>query len=269
VERAEVEALVAALRTRYGYDFEHYARASFERRVRQAVQNEGLDSISELTQRALRDEHTFGRFLTTLSVHVTTMFRDPELFRCVRERVIPWLRTFPFVRIWHAGCATGEEVYSMCVLLYEAGLYDRARIYATDLSEDVLLRARRATYPLRLVRRFTDDYRRSGGRADFSAYYTADHSHAMVRDFLRKNVIFAQHNLASDASFNEFHLVCCRNVLIYFDDVLKARALGLFQGSLVRGGYLALGRREPLGGELGGAFDAADPELKLYRVRAP
>lgn len=266
VEQAEVEGLIAAIQQRYGYDFAHYARASFLRRVRHAMSEEQLTSVSALQSKLLRDPFMMRRFIAHLSVHVTSMFRDPDFYQTLRRLVIPWLRTYPFVRIWHAGCATGEEVYSMCIVLEEEGLYDRCRIYATDLSEVVLHRAQLATYPLGLVQRFTENYQKGGGRRDFSRYYTADQENAIIHEPLRRNVVFSLHNLASDGSFNEFHLVCCRNVLIYFDETLQERVLSLLDGSLARGGYLALGRRETLNlSSLKDRYQEVEPSSRLYR----
>jgi chemotaxis protein methyltransferase CheR len=266
VEQAEIEGLVMALKERYGYDFSHYARASFMRRVRHAMMEEGAPSVSALQAKLLRDPFVMRRFIAHLSVHVTSMFRDPEFYQTLRKLVIPWLRTYPFVRIWHAGCATGEEVYSMCVMLEEEGLYERCRIYATDLSEVVLHRARLATYPLSAVQKFTENYQRAGGNLEFSRYYTADQENAIIHERLRRNVLFSLHNLASDGSFNEFHLVCCRNVMIYFDETLQERVLSLFDGSLARGGYLALGRRETLNlSSLKHAYREMETGSRLYR----
>ncbi|HET9953846.1 MAG TPA: protein-glutamate O-methyltransferase CheR [Polyangiaceae bacterium] len=266
VEQAEIEALVTAILQRYGYDFSHYARASFVRRVRHALNEEALPSVSALQAKLLRDPLAMRRFLTYLSVNVTAMFRDAEFYEVLRKQVIPWLRTYPFVRIWHAGCASGEEVYSMCILLEEEGIYDRCRIYATDLSEVVLHRARMATYPLSLVQRYTANYHKAGGELEFSRYYTADQENAIIHERLKKNVVFSLHNLASDGSFNEFHLVCCRNVMIYFDEVLQGRVLTLFDQSLSRGGYLALGRRETLRfSSLAQTYTEIEGNVKIYR----
>jgi chemotaxis protein methyltransferase CheR len=266
IEQAEVEALVTAIMQRYGYDFAHYARASFMRRVRHAMDEEQCTSVSALQARLLRDPLAMRRFLAYLSVHVTSMFRDPDFYEAVRRQVIPWLRTYPFVRIWHAGCATGEEVYSMCILLEEEGIYDRCRLYATDLSELVLHKARLATYPLAAVQRYTANYHKSGGTSDFSRYYTADQENAILHERLRRNVVFSLHNLASDGSFNEFQLVCCRNVMIYFDDVLQNRVIDLFDQSLTRGGYLALGRRETLRfSALTETYTEIPDGVKIYR----
>lgn len=266
VEQAEVEALVTAIVQRYGYDFSHYARASFLRRVRHALGEENVPSVSALQAKLLRDPFAMRRFLAHLSVHVTSMFRDPDFYQALRTHVIPWLRTFPFVRIWHAGCATGEEVYSMCILLEEEGLYDRCRLYATDLSEVVLHKARLATYPLSAVQRYTANYHKAGGSLEFSRYYTADQENAIIHERLRRNVVFSLHNLESDGSFNEFHLVCCRNVMIYFDDVLQARVIQLLDQSLARSGYLALGRRETLRfSSLDHEYTEIEGGVRIYR----
>jgi chemotaxis protein methyltransferase CheR len=246
VEDVEIEALLGALDRHYGYDFRDYSRASLRRRIRASLEGERMPTVSALQQLLLRDPTSMQRFIYRLSVHVTSMFRDAEFFRVFRSDVVPWLRTYPFVRIWHAGCATGEEVYSMCILLEEEGLYDRCRIYATDISDLILQRAKRGIYGLDAIRRYTASYHRAGGKRDFSSYYTADSENAVVHERLRRNVVFSLHNLVSDGSFNEFNVVLCRNVLIYFDDVLRDRVLGLLDQSLVRGGFLAVGRKESL-----------------------
>ena len=266
VEDAEIEALTAALRERYGYDFSNYARQSFVRRVRYAMGEEAVDSVSALQRELLRDPMAMRRFLANLSVHVTAMFRDAEFYRVLRSLVIPWLRTYPFIRIWHAGCATGEEVYSMAILLEEEGIYDRCRIYATDLSEVILHRARLATYPLGVVQSYAGNYREAGGTRDFASYYTAGQQHALFHEKLRRNVVFSLHNLVSDGSFNEFHLVFCRNVMIYFDNILRDRVLALFRESLCRGGHLALGARESLNlTSVSDFFREIKPGSKIYR----
>jgi chemotaxis protein methyltransferase CheR len=246
VEEVEIEALLGALERRYGYDFRNYARASLRRRIRATLEAEKLATVSALQQLLLRDPTSMQRFIYRLSVHVTSMFRDAEFFRIFRSEVVPWLRTYPYLRIWHAGCATGEEVYSMAILLEEEGIYDRCRIYATDISDLLLQRAKRGIYTLEAIRRYTAAYHRAGGRRDFSSYYTADSENAVLHDKLRRNVVFSLHNLVSDGSFNEFNVVLCRNVLIYFDDPLRDRVLGLLDQSVMRGGFMAIGRKESL-----------------------
>jgi chemotaxis protein methyltransferase CheR len=266
IEEVEIEALLGALERRYGYDFRNYARASLRRRIRATLETEKLATVSSLQQLLLRDPTSMQRFIYRLSVHVTSMFRDAEFFRVFRSEVVPWLRTYPYLRIWHAGCATGEEVYSMAILLEEEGLYDRCRIYATDISDLLLQRAKRGIYTLDAIRRYTAAYHRAGGRRDFSSYYTADSENAVLHEKLRKNVVFSLHNLVSDGSFNEFNVVLCRNVLIYFDDPLRDRVLGLLDQSVVRGGFMAIGRKESLRfTPLQSRYSELRGEVRVYR----
>jgi len=244
LELLEVELLLTAVAQRYGYDFRDYARASLLRRVRRALDKEGLHTFSALQDRLLHDRSCMRRFLDTLCVHATTMFRDADFYLALRKEVIPVLRTYPFVRIWHAGCSTGEEVHSLAILLEEEGLYDRCRIYATDLSETMLERARHGIYPLRTMQEYTVAYQRAGGRTAFSSYYVADRDNAVFSRALRRNIVFSQHNLACDRMFNEFQLVLCRNVMIYFSDPLRERVHQLIHDSLASFGVLGLGKKE-------------------------
>lgn len=246
VESLEIELLLAGIVKRYGYDFREYAPASLRRRVLKAMHAERVDTISALQERILRDRTCMERFVTVMSVHLTAMFRDPSFYRALRDEVVPLLRTYPFLRVWVAGCSTGEEAYSLAILLEEEGLYDRCRIYATDLSDALLQRARRGVFPLNRMRENTNNYLRAGGRREFSSYYTADSKNALFRGELRRNLVFSQHNLVSDRAFNEFQLVSCRNVMIYFDNSLRNRVLKLLHGSLCRFGVLGLGHRETI-----------------------
>ena len=200
----ELDRLLAGLAERYGYDFRNYARASLTRRIRRAMQSEGVSSITSLHDKLLADTASAMRFVASMSVHTTAMFRDPDVYRLVRSEVVPMLRTYPFVRIWHAGCSSGEEVYSLAIMLEEEGLYDRCRIYATDISDGIVERARQGVFPLRTMREHTQAYQRAGGVADFSSYYVADHQSAMFRQSLRRQIVFSQHNLVCDSVFNEF-----------------------------------------------------------------
>jgi chemotaxis protein methyltransferase CheR len=266
LEAIEIDLLLTGIAERYGYDFRHYARASMARRVHDAMRHEGLATPSALLARVLHDQAAMSRFVERIAVHTTSMFRDAEVYQALRLEVLPLLRTYPFTRIWHAGCSTGEEVYSLAIALHEAGLYERCRIYATDISDKVLERAKAGVFPLQLMREYTAAYHRAGGRADFSSYYTADRTHALFRKSLSRNIIFAQHNLACDHAFNEFQLIMCRNVLIYFDQTLRERAHELFHGSLAKFGVLVLGHKESL------RFAAIEPHyrelakgLKIYR----
>lgn len=246
LEELELDLLLTGVARRWGYDFRGYSPASLRRRVRKAMASEGARSLSALQERVLHRPEALQRFISALSVNVTGMFRDPQVYRALRKQVLPMLRTYPFVRVWHAGCSTGEEVYSMAILLQEEGLLDRCRIYATDLSDELLQRARRGVFPLRDMKEYTAAYHRAGGKRDFSAYYRADNENAILREELRRHVVFSQHNLVSDGSFNEFHLILCRNVIIYFSEDLRARVHRLLYDSLVNFGVLALGVKETM-----------------------
>ena len=246
LERVEIELLLEGIFRQYGFDFRSYAFASVRRRLWKRVEAEQLTNLSELQARVLHDADAMERLLLDLSVNVTSMFRDPLFYVAFREQVIPLLRTYPYIRIWHAGCSTGEEVYSMAILLEEAGLYDRSRIYATDINDVVLQSARRGIFPLDRMQEYTENYIRGGGARSFSEYYTAKYDGAIFDQRLVRNVVFAQHNLVTDRSFSEFHVICCRNVLIYFDKELQNRVHSLFYDSLVRLGVLCLGSKESL-----------------------
>ena len=238
--------LLQAVYLKYHYDFRGYARASLRRRLWRRTDLEGLKSLSGLQERVLHDPACMEQLLLDLSINVTTMFRDPSFYAAFREKVVPLLRTYPFVRIWHAGCATGEEVYSMAILLQEEGLYDRTRIYATDINEVLLQKAREGIFPLDKMQEYTRNYLRAGGTHSFSGYYTAAYDGALFSPALRRNVVFAQHNLVTDRSFSEFNVILCRNVMIYFDRELQSRVHRLFYESLPVYGILALGSKESL-----------------------
>lgn len=246
LEEIEIHLLLEGVYQYYGFDFRNYALSSLRRRIRNLLHTEELTSISALQDRVLHDRASLERFLLGLTVNVTAMFRDPGFFVAFRQQVVPLLRTYPFIRIWHAGCSTGQEVYSMAILLQEEGLYHRCRIYATDTNEQVLQKAKQGIYPLELMQEYTHLYLKAGGKRSFSEYYTAAYENAMFRASLRENVIFSQHNLATDRSFNEFNVILCRNVLIYFDQTLQARVHQLFHDSLCTFGILGLGRQESL-----------------------
>ena len=246
LERLEIELLIEAVHRHYGFDFRGYAYASLRRRVWKRIHAERLATVSALQAAVLHDPPVLDRLLDDLSVNVTAMFRDPGFFATFRRDVVPVLRTYPFFRIWHAGCATGEEVYSMAILLEEEGIYDRARLYATDMNERVLRQARDGIFPLERMKEYTENYLRAGGAREFSGYYTAGYDGARFSPSLTRNVVFAQHNLVTDRSFSEFPAILCRNVLIYFDKALQARVHRLFYESLGTFGVLALGSRETL-----------------------
>ena len=246
LEHLEIELLLEGVFRHYGFDFRAYAYASIRRRLWKRVEGEGLGTISQLQARILHDADAMERLLLDLSVNVTSMFRDPGFYREFRATVIPLLRTYPFIRIWHAGCSTGEEVFSMAILLEEEGLYDRARLYATDINDVVLQRAKQGIFPLERMQEYTENYIKAGGTRAFSEYYTAMYDGALFSPALTRNIVFSQHNLVTDRSFSEFHVIFCRNVLIYFDKTLQNRVHRLFYESLVMFGVLALGSKESL-----------------------
>ena len=266
LERTEIELLLEGVFRQYGFDFRSYAYASIRRRLWKRVESERLRNLSELQALVLHDPDAMERLLLDLSVNVTAMFRDPLFYAALRTKVIPLLRTYPFIRIWHAGCSTGEEVYSTAILLEEAGLYDRARIYATDINDVVLLQARRGIFPLERMQEYTENYIRAGGTRSFSEYYTAKYDGALFDHSLVRNVVFAQHNLVTDRSFSEFHVVFCRNVLIYFDNALQNRVHSLFYESLVHLGILCLGSKESLKfSKYEPCYERLDSSEKIYR----
>jgi chemotaxis protein methyltransferase CheR len=266
LERIEVALLLEGIYQHYGFDFRGYAWASLRRRLWRRAQEEGVTSMSALQERVLHDPRAMERLLHDLSINVTSMFRDPTFFAAFREKVVPLLRTYPFVRIWNAGCSTGEETYSLAIILREAGLYDRARIYATDINDRVLEHARSGAYPLDRMRDYTENYIGSGGSESFSAYYEADGESARFDPALLDQIVFAQHNLASDSPFNQFNVIVCRNVMIYFGKDLQKRVHDLFYDSLETFGVLALGHKESMrftGHE--DRYEELDPQEKLYR----
>jgi chemotaxis protein methyltransferase CheR len=269
-QAVEVDLLLEGLHRIQGMDFRNYARSSLRRRVVNMMRIEGLPSVSALQARVLHDHDAMERLLAHLSINVTTMFRDPSFFRTFREKVVPYLFAYPFVRIWHAGCSTGEEVYSLAILLQEEGLYERARIYATDMNRSYVEQAKAGIYPLSQMQEFTANYVAAGGKRAFSDYYTAQYERAKFKESLIKNVVFSQHNLATDGSFNEFNVIFCRNVLIYFNDELQSRAHQLIFQSLRRFGVLALGRGETIlhNTPYGEGYEVLDDQERLYRKRA-
>jgi chemotaxis protein methyltransferase CheR len=246
LERIEIELLLEGIFRHYGFDFRSYAYASIRRRLWKRIEEEGLSNVSALQERVLHEPPLMEKLLLDLSINVTAMFRDPSFYVTFREHVVPLLRTYPFIRIWHAGCSTGEEVYSMAMLLREEGLYDRSRIYATDINEVVLARAKAGIFPLERMQEYTENYMRAGGKRSFSEYYTAKYGGALFDQSLTKNVVFSQHNLVTDRSFSEFNVILCRNVLIYFDKTLQSKVHSLFYDSLAMFGMLVLGSKETL-----------------------
>src|ERR671935_3277094 len=266
LEEIELSLLLEGVFRQYGFDFREYAPASLRRRVWRRAHAEGLSTISALQDKLLHDPACMERLLLDLSINVTAMFRDPSFYVALREKIVPMLKTYPFCRIWVAGCSTGEEVYSLAILLEEEGIYDRARIYATDINESVLERARAGVFPLDKMREYTHNYIKAGGTRAFSEYYLAKYDGAQFQRALVDNVVFAQHNLVSDRSFNEFNVIVCRNVMIYFDHALQNRVHGLFYESLVHLGVLALGHKESIHfSPRADDYDELDTHEKLYR----
>lgn len=242
----QLTELLEIIRVRYGYDFAGYSEASLKRRFNRFLQISGA-SADELRYRVVNDDAFFSWLLDSLTVSVTEMFRDPDFYNDLRQLVFPELARLPVIRIWHAGCATGEEAFSMAIMLHEAGLLSRCRIYATDVNAGNIQKAASGIVPLNKMQLYTANYLQAGGKADFSTYYTARYDSAIINRELRRNISCSVHNLAVDDVFNTFQLICCRNVLIYFKRSLQNRALGLFARSLDAGGYLALGSKESLG----------------------
>lgn len=270
IEEIEIQLLLEAIFQLYGYDFRSYSRASMRRRIMRRLSLSGFRTIMEMTDRVLRDRRFFVTLLNDMTVNVTEMYRDPAFYRTFREEVVPVLKTFPFIKIWHAGCATGEEIYSMAILLEEEGLYDRAMIYATDIDKNVLDVAKKGIYPIEAVKHYADNYRQAGGRFALSDYFTARYDSVIMEQRLKRNIVFADHDLATDQVFGEMHVVLCRNVLIYFDRPLQERVIRLFSDSLDWGGFLCLGTKESLrfSGQ-GEAFDIVNEPLRIFRKRQP
>ncbi len=266
IDDLEVEAFVQAMMRRHGYDFTGYAPASLRRRVLGLPAAFGLSHVGELTTKLLRDEALVPLVISRLSVPVSEMFRNPAVFRRLRDSVFPLLASYPQINIWQAGCAHGQEVYSLAILLQEAGLYERCHIFATDFSDEALERAREGIFPAKEARQYSENYVAAGGLHSFSDYYHARYDFMKMDQRLQRRVTFANHNLVSDGAFCEAQLILCRNVLIYFSDALQDRVLGLFSSSLVRGGFLCLGNRESIRlAPNGKDFAELDGSLRIYR----
>lgn len=267
IETIELDLLLEGIYRQYGFDFRQYSRSFLERRLRHRAKMERRTIIG-LLESVLQDPECFNRVLLDLSINVTDMFRDPSFFQALRIEIAPLLNRLPHIRVWHAGCSTGEEVLSMAILLYEEGLYEKSRIYATDINEQWLNQARLYSTPLGRVHEYSHSYLQSGGNQPFSNYYTAEAGHAFFHPWLMDHVHFFQHNLATDSPFDEFDLILCRNVMIYFNKDLQRRVHRIFCDSLANGGFLALGRRETL--EFSGfisRYEIISRQERLYRKR--
>ncbi|MDB4981337.1 MAG: methyltransferase, CheR-type, SAM-binding domain, C-terminal [Myxococcales bacterium] len=266
LEEVELELLLEGLSRQYGHDLRGYARGALKRRVLASVRAEGLRSISGLQELALHDASAMARLLAALTAGVGSLFRDPGFFVAFRRRIVPLLRTYPFVRIWHAGCATGEDVYSLAIVLHEEGLTSRVRTYATDVAEGALARAKAGVYAVERVPELEARYAKAGGRRSLADYTSFGREGMTLRPALRDNVVFGQHNLATDRSFNEFNVVLCRDVMIHFSRALQTTVLSLLHASLCRLGILGLGARESLRGSgFDARFDPLDDEARLFR----
>ncbi len=258
--------LLEAVFRQYGYDFRDYAYSSLNRRISYFAQRLNIATISELQGKILYEPKLMEGLVNTLSITVTEMFRDPSFFEVFRKKIIPYLKEIPHIRIWHAGCSSGEEVYSMAILLHEEGLYEKSIIYATDINEKVLKEAKEGKVPLKKMQQYTKNYIEAGGIKEFSKYYCANEKCAIFHSFLQKNIVFAHHNLVTDQSFNEFHMIICRNVIIYFNEQLKERVFQLFYESLTEDGYLGLGSKESLiCSSYTDQFQEVDVQNKLFK----
>jgi chemotaxis protein methyltransferase CheR len=268
ISAAEVRAFLETLHNRYGYDLRNYAPASMGRRVKRALVRSGMSDLGELQRRIVDDAQLFARILEDLTIRVSEMFRDPGFYAAFRSRVVPVLRTYPSLRIWHSGCAAGEEPYASAIILHEEGLYERTQLYATDLSAQAIEQAKQGIYSVKQLSTFADSYQKSGGKSDFSSYYTAAYDFFAIKEGLRRNILFFQHNLVSDYEFGEMHVIFCRNVLIYFDRELQSRVLAKFAASLCPGGFLCLGSSERLS-RADDAFSEFAPQERIYRREGP
>jgi len=266
-EAIEVRLVLEAIHQKYGYDLRGYGAESMGRRVQAALAKSGLHHLGELQHRLLSDPNFFSRVLEDLTVHVSEMFRDPGFYRVFRERVVPTLRTYPELKIWHAGCASGEEVYATAIVLIEENLYDRAQIYATDVSAAALERAREGLYTDAQARAFAKSYIEAGGKQRLEDYTLSAYDRIAVRDTVKKNIVFFHHNLVSDYALGEMHVIFCRNVLIYFGSSLRERVLGVLKMGLKHGGFLCLGSSESLPASVGGAFSTFAPRERIYQLR--
>jgi len=245
-EKIEIDLLLEAIYRKYHYDFKDYSRAHLKRRLKYRLKMAGLESFSQLQHKVLYDKTFFETLLLDLSINVTEMFRDPSFYLAIRKMVIPRLKKYSFIKIWHAGCATGEEVYSMAILLKEEGLYEKTQIYATDFNTLVLEKAKHAIYPIELVKEYTANYQKAGGLNSFADYYSARYDSVILSPSLKEKIVFADHNLVTDGVFGEMNMILCRNVLIYFTRNLQGRVIKLFLDSLAPSGFLCLGTKESL-----------------------
>jgi len=266
ISESELDDVLVAINNTYGYDFSDYSKASVQRRVTRFMDIAAYERAYDLKLDLINNKAVFEHFLQRITVNVTEMFRDPGFYTVIREEVLPVLATYPIIKIWHAGCSTGEEVFSMAILLHEAGLLKRSRIYGTDINPHNIEKAKKGIMPFELMKDYKENYLQSGGKNDFTTYYTSMYNNAIIRKDLRENILFSQHNLVTDQAFNEFQLICCRNVMIYFNRKLQNRVIHLFNDSLSTFGYLALGIKESLlFTDLQNRFEVVSKEEKIFR----
>ena len=265
IENKLLEKLLTDIYNLYGYDFTQYSKASLQRRINSFYTKSKITDYAEFLEK-LAYQPYFTNFIEEITVNVTEMFRDPSFYKALKEKVIPVLATYPFIRVWHAGCSTGEEVYSLAILLKEAGILDKSLLYATDINESVIKNAKSGIFPIQIMKNYTENYVSAGGLADFSTYYQANYNLAKFDASLTKRMVFSTHNLVSDSSFNEFQLIICRNVLIYFNQELQDKVLQLFDKSLEKLGFLALGSKESLRFSIvADKYTQIDTKDKLWR----
>jgi chemotaxis protein methyltransferase CheR len=267
-EQLEIQLLLEAIFRKYGYDFREYSVAHTRRRLEHRRALEGINNYSEMQHRVIHEPQFFDQVMLDLSINVTEMFRDPWFYKKIRELVIPHLQTYPFVKIWHAGCSAGQEVYSNAILLKEEGMLERTQLYATDFNEAILAQAKKGIYPMDLVRQYTSNYQATGGTSSFSDYYNADYDYVIMSKQLREKALFFPHNLATDGVFGEMNMIICRNVLIYFNGELQNRVFNLFHESLIPGGFLCLGSKENLRfADVADKFELISEREKIYRKK--
>ncbi len=266
IERTEIALLIEGIRRRYGYDFGNYSFSSLRRRMELVRDGAAFTRYTQMLDRIFHDEAYFDLLLRHMSVPVTEMFRDPAFYRAVREHVVPSLKTFPFAKIWHAGCATGQEAYSMAILLHEEKFLSRARLYATDFNKHAIETAQNGVYSAENLKAYEVNYKAAGGVAALADYFNAGYDLAKIKDVLKERITFSYHNLVTDGVFGEMNMICCRNVMIYFDRTLQDRVLQLFAASLRHGGFLCLGNKETLNfTAIREQFEPVDAKQRVYR----
>lgn len=267
-EDFEISLVLKTLLFKSDFDYRDYSLSHIKRRLNHRLAIEGFNHYTDLIPKILYDNELLSRLLADLSINVTEMFRDPTFFKALKEVVFPYIHTYPFVKAWHAGCSSGQEVYSHAIMLKEAGLYEKSQLYATDFNYDILDAAKNGIYPVDYIKKYTANYQLAGGDTSFSDYYNADYDSAIIAPELKENILFSFHNLVTDGVFGEMHIVMCRNVLIYFNKDLQNRVLKLFYDSLVPGGFLCLGSKESIRySEVDGLFEVVSHEEKIFRKR--